>query len=100
MRKEIKVECRECGGTGLYRGFAEREGTAVVCLRCNGTGCRKIMFEVGEIIYTPYLGRKKRQDVHFVYESQGTLVFAGVGAKRGTEMTYSEFERRFPEEPI
>jgi hypothetical protein len=34
----IEIECSSCGGTGLYIGFAESEGAAVVCKMCDGTG--------------------------------------------------------------
>lgn len=34
----VYMECGECRGTGLYIGFAEGDGTAVVCTRCKGTG--------------------------------------------------------------
>lgn len=34
----VHIECSACRGTGLYIGFAEGDGTAVVCTRCNGTG--------------------------------------------------------------
>jgi hypothetical protein len=30
--------CKSCDGTGLYIGFAEKEGCAVVCYHCKGTG--------------------------------------------------------------
>jgi hypothetical protein len=30
---EVEAECRACGGTGLYVGFAEKDGCAVVCYR-------------------------------------------------------------------
>lgn len=33
MKKEIRIkqECSACNGTGLYVGFAEKDGAAVVC---------------------------------------------------------------------
>jgi len=58
----IEIECDACKGTGVYVGFAEREGAGVVCNRCNGTG--KIDFK-----YTKFTGRKKRDDVKRVYIS-------------------------------
>lgn len=30
--------CKSCDGTGLYVGFAEKEGCAVICHYCKGTG--------------------------------------------------------------
>ena len=38
MKRTIVIECQACGGTGLYKGMAERDGAAVVCSCCNGTG--------------------------------------------------------------
>ena len=35
---EFDCECESCKGTGLYVGMAEREGSAVVCHTCKGTG--------------------------------------------------------------
>jgi len=29
MKQHVKVYCRSCRGTGLYRGFGEKEGAAV-----------------------------------------------------------------------
>lgn len=34
----MRIECDACGGTGLYSGFAEPKGVAVVCGRCSGRG--------------------------------------------------------------
>lgn len=38
MTIEFDEKCQACKGTGIYRGMAERDGYAVVCRRCNGTG--------------------------------------------------------------
>lgn len=49
-------ECDACSGTGLYVGMAERDGFAVVCSKCRGTGrvkCSALLFT----------GRKDRLDV-------------------------------------
>jgi len=40
----VKVECSDCRGTGLYIGFAEGEGTAVICSRCKGTGEKMLTY--------------------------------------------------------
>lgn len=34
----MQFECCSCKGTGLYEGFVEREGEAVVCIDCGGSG--------------------------------------------------------------
>jgi hypothetical protein len=35
---EYDCECDSCKGTGLYQGFAEKDGAAVVCHTCDGKG--------------------------------------------------------------
>lgn len=36
--REIKCTCGSCEGTGVFKGFAEKDRLAVVCTRCNGRG--------------------------------------------------------------
>ena len=79
------IECRSCGGTGLYQGFAEPPETAVVCLGCEGTGCEK-----HEISYTPFEKRKRKRGVKWVLQSRGTLIVTGVGPT-GERISYSDF---------
>lgn len=57
---KIKIECKQCAGTGLYVGMAERHGAAVVCIHCNGSGC-------DTLTYTPFKKRKKRSGVERVF---------------------------------
>ncbi len=90
---KVQAECGSCGGTGLYRGFAEKPGEPVVCLNCGGTGA--VMIE-----YTPYTGRKNKTGVKAVHVSRGSFLMTGVGAKEGTAMTYEEFKRKIPEATI
>lgn len=59
-----EIECGTCKGTGLYVGIAERDGAAVICSRCNGTG--KINFS--ETFYI-FKGRKERKDVERVFDN-------------------------------
>lgn len=47
----VRAVCERCDGTGLYQGFAEKDGCAVVCASCNGTGCT-------DVTYEPFLDRK------------------------------------------
>lgn len=86
MRKRIQIVCKECGGTGLYIGFAEADKSAVVCRACHGTGC--VEFE-----YDEFTGRKIRGDVDRVYD--GSYGF-GISSKDhtksdGTVIRFSEF---------
>lgn len=80
---KIETECSSCSGTGVYRGFAEPPGVAVVCLNCSGTGKR-------ELEYTPFTGLKRRDGVKTVQRSRGSLIIAGVGPHGGS-ITYEEF---------
>lgn len=83
-RVSVDAECGACRGTGVYRGFAEPAGTGVVCLRCEGTGRKTIE-------YTPFKGRKRRDDVKTVCCSTGTSVGMGVGGPVGDGIPYKEF---------
>ena len=38
LDKKAKCTCGSCNGTGVYQGFLERDGLAVVCSYCNGKG--------------------------------------------------------------
>lgn len=85
MIQRVETECSSCQGTGIYRGFAEPQGVGVVCLNCDGTGCRTME-------YTPFTGLKRRDDVRTVQRSRGSLIFAGVGPTGGS-ISYEEFLR-------
>lgn len=91
--KTVKAECSSCSGTGLYAGMAERDGAAVVCFQCKGTG-RK------DITYTPFTARKRRTGITRVYKKGTSYViapkvidFEGIGkidlSKEG--VTYEEW---------
>lgn len=59
---KAKVVCKACGGTGLYKGFAEAKGCAVICNSCDGTGCYEEEFE-----YEIFEKRKKADGVKRVF---------------------------------
>ena len=66
-------ECKSCSGTGLYIGFAEKDGASVICNKCKGAGKQHQYFE-----YTEFTGRKDN--------SKATHVFAvnpGIGVDNG-----------------
>lgn len=86
---KVEVECTPCGGTGLYRGFAEAPGEPVICMNCSGTGCCTLS-------YIPFTGRKHKQGVTMVRMSRGSFIGTGVGGVSGTEMSYDEFKRKIP----
>ena len=83
MKTQIKTECSSCNGTGLYRGFAEPTGVAVVCLNCDGTGCRVIE-------YAPFTSRQARSDVKWVQRSRGSFIATGIGPA-GNSISYQDF---------
>lgn len=81
----IHAECDACGATGVYQGFCEAEGEAVVCVRCDGTGRAKLY-------YTPFTARKNRRGVETVRRSRGALIATGVGPVGGS-VTYAQFKK-------
>lgn len=58
----VRVECEACDATGLYVGFAERDGAAVVCHKCKGSGCKVLTGR-------PFTGRREREGVTRVYQA-------------------------------
>ena len=81
MKIEFQKECESCHGTGLYRGIGERDGAAVVCHTCKGTGCCQISLE-----YTPFMARKNTNGVKRVFQ-----VNVGVGIGEGNGHTLEGF---------
>ena len=84
MKTKVDAECEACRGTGLYVGMCEKDSTAVVCVRCDGTG--KV-----ELQYTPFESRHDRNGIHTVYRSRGTFIATGVGPTGGG-ISYAEFK--------
>jgi len=80
---EIDEKCKTCEGTGLYVGIAERDGFAVVCHVCKGTGCHHFKYE-----YEDFEHRSMRPDVKQVLEINCGIV-AGVGKDK--QYTLSSF---------
>jgi len=87
-RQVINAECGDCRATGLYSGVCEPKGTAVICVRCGGTGCEALS-------YTPFTVRRRRGGIQTISRSRGAFILTGVG-RIGDEMTYSQFEERIP----
>lgn len=83
--RTVKTECEACDGTGLYCGFAEADGEAVICLHCDGTGCYKLR-------YKPFERRKGRRGIKSIFRSRGGFLATGVG-KVGGSITYAEFKK-------
>jgi hypothetical protein len=67
MKNTVSIECKACNATGLYVGMAERNGSAVVCTRCKGTGKDTIEF-------VPFVGRKPNPKVTRVHVTRGYVL--------------------------
>jgi len=81
----VDAECNACGATGVYHGFCEAKGEAVVCLRCGGTGCAKVY-------YVPFTARRNRRGIKTVRRLRGGFLATGVGPTGG-EVTYAQFKK-------
>ena len=64
MKIKLKIECKSCGGTGVYQGIGEMDGAGVVCYSCNGTGCQNYVFD-----YEKFTKRKTTRKVKRVFLS-------------------------------
>ena len=89
---KVEAECKACGATGLYRGFAEPKGVAVVCLTCKGSGKETLDVPEGSnVVYKPFTKRKKDTGhIHTVRRSAGSFIGTGVGPTGGS-VTYQQF---------
>jgi hypothetical protein len=72
----IEGECGSCKATGLYHGFMEPKGVAVICAGCKGSG--KITYQIKS-----FKERKKKEGIDFVI------------LEDFEKITYEEFQRRF-----
>jgi hypothetical protein len=72
---EFDEKCKSCKGTGLYVGIGERDGAAVVCRACDGTGKYHFKHE-----YEDFIGREKREKVKRVYQANPGI---GIGEAIG-----------------
>ena len=88
MKKTFKAKavCEDCGGTGLYQGMAERDGAAIVCNTCKGTGCEDIC-----ISYEPFVKRKLKRGIKRVFKSSCGYMHGAedVTTKEGVKITFS-----------
>lgn len=80
-RIEHDEKCKTCKGTGLYVGFAENDGAAVVCSNCKGTGCVHFVHE-----YEEFEGRTIKPDVDWVFQCN-----PGIGIGTGGEHQLRDF---------
>lgn len=77
---KVKIECGACRATGLYVGFAEPPGTAVVCLKCDGKGWAEV---------EGFSSRKQRDGVTIVRRSRGSFILSC--GPTGGSVTYEQF---------
>lgn len=85
----FNAECDGCGGTGLYRGFMEGPGHAVVCTNCAGTGCATVRLK-------PFEGRKRKNGIKKVRFGSG-LIADNFG--ESVWFSYKDFLEKVPTTP-
>ena len=66
---EWTQKCKSCKGSGIYVGFAERDGAGVVCHRCDGKGFQNMKFD-----YEDFEERTVRDDVEQIFPHSGYVV--------------------------
>lgn len=92
MKKTVEFDqkCQSCNGTGLYVGLGERDGAAVVCAQCEGTGCFHFRHE-----YETFQKRIVREDVEHVVEVNPGICIGKAEGKYSLGdfggMTYNEW---------
>ena len=88
MSDKFKVECGYCGATGLYKGFAEPIGFAVICYHCGGKGYSEAVAVSSEAKL--FTHRKRKEGVQRVLADSGMWML-----RTGTEKTISiaDFEK-------
>lgn len=70
---EFDEKCKSCKGTGLYVGMAERDGAAIVCHTCKGSGRNHVLFK-----YEDFEGRQPAERITRVFEWNGGMII-GIG---------------------
>ncbi|KKQ27428.1 MAG: hypothetical protein US42_C0009G0018 [Candidatus Magasanikbacteria bacterium GW2011_GWC2_37_14] len=89
MKQQFKVDCSDCGATGLYlHDRSCQKGEAVVCRACGGKGYRIIEFEVFTYCKIALGVEKVRLCNNSVGDQCGQGSWAGHGS---TSVTYAEF---------
>jgi hypothetical protein len=83
---EVSERCQSCGGTGLYSGMAERDGAAIQCYTCKGTGCHQFVHT-----YEPFTHREKSEGVIRVYEGNPGIVIGAGGGYAGGSYSLEDF---------
>ena len=68
-KHQVDTQCEHCEGTGLYQGFMEKGSVAVLCNKCNGTGCRTIS-------YKPFKARRRREGITKVFQKNSVFLIS------------------------
>ena len=76
---EFKEVCKECKGTGLYIGMAERNEATTVCYNCKGTGYNHF-----KRTYTPFKERLPHPTAKQVYECNPGIM---IGSSQGFSLS-------------
>lgn len=84
---EYDCKCESCKGSGLYVGFAEGDGFAVVCHTCKGSGrCHR------KIVYDDCAKRTELKGIRKVLHiNPGIVASASKHRKDGKNFTYESF---------
>lgn len=78
----------------MYRGFAEPEGVAVVCLYCKGKGYLELEDNDPRItsgVHTLFTSRKPKNGIKYVRQSRGSFVLSC--GPTGRTITYESFSQ-------
>jgi hypothetical protein len=83
MKKKFEVDekCPACSGTGLYVGFGEKDGAAVICHDCKGTGKFHFVHE-----YEEFEKIEEKKGVKWVLQ-----INPGIGVGEGNGFDFSDF---------
>lgn len=115
LGKKTKCVCESCKGTGIFKGFAEKDDLGVICWNCNGKGyytlklndrVQLVQDEKTGIVYEVKEGHiwcevelftklQKRDDVNYVVYSTSRVFSPEYlfehGASEINVITYKEF---------
>lgn len=69
--RSVETACHACDATGLFVGLAERDGAAVPCVDCDGTGCRIAYYDA-------FVKRKRISEITRVFPRSAVKLAAGI----------------------
>lgn len=78
---KVKINCSQCGATGLYQGMCEPEETAVVCLGCEGNGYKEV---------EAFSGLREKRGIKWVQKSKGSFILSC--GPTGNSISYQDFK--------